>query len=118
MLAEALANRLENLPGLKLLVKRTETVGRHAGCAGRGHRSRNRRCPCRRADSASPSNAGRQGPDADAPGHPGVRPASDTIYLTWHMPAGSYDRIEPDIRAHAPVARASITSPEPSYRKQ
>ena len=26
MLAEALGNRLENLPGLKLLVKRTETV--------------------------------------------------------------------------------------------
>ena len=27
-----------------------------------------------------------------------ARPA-DTIYLTWHMPEGSYDRIEPDIRA-------------------
>ncbi len=23
----------------------------------------------------------------------------DTIYLTWHMPEGSYERIEPEIRS-------------------
>ncbi len=33
MLAEALGNRLENLPGLKLLVKRSETL---AGLPARG----------------------------------------------------------------------------------
>ena len=34
MIAEALGNRLENLPGLRLLVKRTETVGGHDRRAG------------------------------------------------------------------------------------
>ena len=43
MLAEALGNRLENLPGLKLLVKRVGDRRRRAGRAGRGDRPGNRR---------------------------------------------------------------------------
>jgi hypothetical protein len=97
MLAEALGNRLENLPGLKLLVKRSETV---AGV------------PAARVEVVAPGTG-----DALAPsglGEPSMLPgmtpiptrqvtlafarAEATIYLTWHMPEGSYDRIEPEIR--------------------
>ena len=85
MLAEALGNRLENLPELKLLVKRTETV---AGIRPRGSRwsPREPAMPWPPAGSASRSQpAGktliptRQVTLAFA----GPR---DTIYLTWHMP--------------------------------
>ena len=96
MLAEALGNRLENLPGLKLLVKRVETV---AGV------------PAARVEVVAPGTG-----DALAPSGlgPPIEPAgksliptrqvtlafarpSGTIYLTWHMPEASHDRIEPEI---------------------
>jgi hypothetical protein len=98
MLAEALGNRLENLPGLKLLVKRSETV---AGV------------PAARVEVVAPGTgdalaASGLGTPIEPPGKALIptrqvtlaftRP-SGTIYLTWHMPDGSYDRIEPEIRA-------------------
>jgi hypothetical protein len=98
MLAEALGNRLENLPGLKLLVKRSETTGG---------------VPAARVEVIAPGTG-----DILAPsglGEPIQLPSktltptrqvtlafarpTDTICLTWHTPEQSYDRIEPDIRA-------------------
>lgn len=98
MLAEALANRLENLPGLKLLVKRTETV---AGV------------PAARVEVIAPGTgdilaASGIGTPIETPGKALIptrqvtlafTQPSATIYLTWHMPERSYNRIEPDIRA-------------------
>jgi hypothetical protein len=97
MLAEALGNSLESLPDLKLLVKRVETV---AGV------------PAARVEVVAPGTG-----DALAPsglgtpiGPPGqsliptrqinlaFARKSATIYLTWHMPEGAYNRIEPEIR--------------------
>jgi hypothetical protein len=98
MLAEALGNRLENLPGLKLLVKRTETI---AGV------------PVARVEVVAPGTgdalaASGIGTPIEPPGKTLIptrqvtlaftRPRA-TIYLTWHMPEGSYDRIEPEMRA-------------------
>ena len=116
MLAEALANRLGNLPGVKLLVKRTEpSAGVQAArleliAPGTG-------------DALVPSGLGEPQKPADKDLTPTrqvtlafVRP-TNTIYLTWHMPAGSYDRIEPDIRSTLQSLRFD-QSPEPSYRKQ
>jgi hypothetical protein len=98
MLGEAMANRLASLPGLKLMVKRPETIaGSQAArievvAPGTG-------------DTLAPSGLGEP---VIPPGTTAIptrqvtlafaRPKS-TIYLTWHMPEGSYDRVEPEIRA-------------------
>jgi hypothetical protein len=97
-LAEGLANRLENLPGLEVRDKRTETVGGMTAARvevvapGTG-------------DTLAPSGAGT--PIAPA-GKSLVRTRQVTIgfvrteatlYLRWHAPESSYDRIAPDIRA-------------------
>ena len=97
MLAEALGNRLENLPGLKLLVKRTETV---AGM------------PAARVEVVGPGTGATLAPSGigEPISPPGTsliptrqvtlafaRPRA-TIYVTWHMPEASHDRIEPEIR--------------------
>jgi hypothetical protein len=98
MLAEALGNRLENLPELKLLAKRVETV---AGV------------PAARVEVVAPGTGDALAPSGlGAPIEPSgksliptrqvtlafARP-SGTIYLTWHMPEASHDRIEQEIRA-------------------
>jgi hypothetical protein len=98
MLAEALANRLENLPGLRLVVKRTEVQGGIAAA---------------RVEAIAPGTG-----DALAPsglGTPLEPPRGtliptrevtlaftqprQTIYLTWHMPESSHERIAPEIEA-------------------
>ena len=97
MLAEALANRLGNLPGAKLLVNRSETV------AGRA---------VARLELVAPGTgdalaASGLGTPIELPGKPLLTTrqltlvfprSTDTIYLTWHMPEKSHDRIEPQIR--------------------
>ena len=98
MLAEALGNRLENLPGLKLLVKRSETLSG---------------VPAARVEVVAPGTgdalaASGLGSPIEPPGKTLIptrqvtlafsRPSA-TIYFTWHMPEASYDRIEPEIRA-------------------
>jgi hypothetical protein len=95
MLADALGNRLANLPGLKLVVKRSETV---AGL------------PAARLEVIAPGTGGALAPSGlgEAPSGPKLVPTrqvtlafvrpTETIYLTWHTPESSYDRIEPDIR--------------------
>jgi hypothetical protein len=98
MLAEALGNRLENLPDLRLLVKRSEIT---AGI------------PAARVEVVAPGTGDCLA--ASGLGKP-IEPAGrtlnptrqvtlafsrpgDTIYLTWHMPEESYERIEPQIRS-------------------
>jgi hypothetical protein len=96
MLADALGNRLENLPGLKLLVKRSESV---AGI----HAARTEVIAPGTGNSLAPSGLGKVIPDSTLMPTRQVTLAfirpTETIYLTWHMPEASYDRIEPDIRA-------------------
>jgi hypothetical protein len=96
MLAEALGNRLESLPELKLLVKRTETV---AGV------------PAARVEVVAPGTgdalaASGLGSPVSPPGKTLIptrqitlafNRTSGAIYLTWHVREGSYDRIEPEI---------------------
>ena len=98
MLAEALGNRLENLPDLRLLVKHSETL---AGL------------PVARVEVVAPGTGDSLA--ASGLGRP-IEPAGktliptrqvtvafsrpgDTVYLTWHVPEGSYERIEPEIRS-------------------
>ena len=115
MFAEALGNRLDNLPGLKLVVKL------------RGDR---RRRQAARVEVIAPGTG-----DALAPsglGEPITPPGKTllptrevtlafarpdhTIYLTWHVPQRSYDRIEPDIRATIQSLRFD-SRPAPGSRK-
>jgi hypothetical protein len=95
MLAVALGNRLANLPGLKLLVKRSETI---AGLQAA------------RLEVIAPGTGAALAPTGlgEAPSGPKLVPTrqvtlafirpTETIYLSWHTPESSYDRIEPDIR--------------------
>ena len=97
MLVEAMGNRLVNLTGLKLMVKRSETV---AGV------------PAARVEVVAPGTGDALAPSGlgETSSPPGTTPIPTrqvtlafarpkaTIYLTWHMPEGSYDRIEPEIQ--------------------
>jgi hypothetical protein len=112
MLTEALGNRLENLPSLQILVKRTETAGDmvvarlEAIAQGTG-------------DALAPSG---MGAPLELPGTTNIptrqvtlgfpRP-SETLYLTWHLPASSYERIAPEIEATIRSLRFS-TSGKPA----
>ncbi len=115
MLLEAQGNRLENLPGTKLLVKRVETIASLQAA---------------RIELIAPGTGGAVAPSGlgepiQPPGGTLVptrqvmlafaRP-TETIYVTWHMPERAYDRIEPDIRATLESLRFS-TSAKTSYRK-
>jgi hypothetical protein len=97
-IAEALANRLENLPGLTVRVKRTESLGgstaAHVEVTAPGT-----------GDALAPSGVG----TPIAPEGKQLVPTRQvtigfvrhdgTFYLRWHAPESSYDRIAPDIRA-------------------
>jgi hypothetical protein len=97
-LVEGLANRLENLPGLKVRERRTETIaGRTAVrvevvAPGTG-------------DAMAPSGVGTPVAPADkslVPTHQitiGFVRREDTLFLTWHTPESSYNRIAPEIQA-------------------
>jgi hypothetical protein len=98
MLAEALANRLENLPELRVIVNRTETIGETTGARveviapGTG-------------DSLAPSGTG----TPTAPAGKALVPTREvtvgfhrpdaTLFLTWDSPESSYARIAPEIKA-------------------
>ncbi len=98
MLAEAQANRLENLPGTKLVVKRSETI---AGVQA----ARLELVAPGTGDALAASGLGEP---IQPPGNT-LKPTrqvtlafarpTETIYITWHMPEGSYNQIEPEIRA-------------------
>src|SRR5262249_41402999 len=112
-LTESLANRLDNLPGLDLKVRRTETlagttVGRvEAVAPGTG-------------DALAASGMG-------TPLEPAgktliatreitvafARPA-ETLSLTWRLPESSYQRIAPDIQATLESLRFSAGGKTPA----
>jgi hypothetical protein len=116
MLVEATANRLENLPGLKLLTKRVEPVagaeaarvevtapgtGDALAASGLGEPitpAGKTLCPTRRVTLA-------------------VARQSDTVYMTWHTPEQSYNRIEPDIRAAIESLRLGSGPVQASYKQ-
>ena len=115
MLLEAQGNRLENLPGTKVLAKRVETI---AGVRA----ARIDLIAPGTGDAMAPSGLGEAIKPPDKALVPTrqvmlafARPA-ETIYMTWHMPEGAYDRIEPDIRATLESLRFSSRA-ETSYRK-
>jgi hypothetical protein len=108
MIAEALANRMKNLPELRLVVTRTETVsGTNAArvevvAPGTGN-------------ALAPSGIGTpKAPDGTTliPTRQVtigfVRP-SDTIYFSWNSPETSYSRIAPEIEATLGTIRFSAT---------
>jgi hypothetical protein len=98
MIAESLANRLENLPGLRLVVNRTETIGDTTAARvevvapGTG-------------DSLAPSGSG----PPTAPAGKTLIPTREvtvgflrpdvTLFLTWNSPESSYERLAAEIKA-------------------
>ncbi len=98
MLAEALGNRMENLPGLKLLVKRTEPAGGLTAA---------------RVEVVAPGSgdalaASGLGAPVEEPGKTlvptrritlGFARTDDTIFIAWNLPESSYERVAPDISA-------------------
>jgi hypothetical protein len=112
MLVEGLANRLENLPGLTVRQRRTETVaGRNAArvevvAPGTG-------------DAMAPSGVGTPVAPQGKPLVPtyqitiGLLRRDETLYLTWHMPESSYDRIAPEVQATLDSLR--LTTPERAW---
>jgi hypothetical protein len=116
MIAEGLANRLTNLPELKLLVKRTEPLG--GVTAGRvevvapGF-----------GDALAPSGAGTpvalEGKEL-IPTHQvtlGIPRAAGPLYLTWHAPESAFARVAPEIEAalHSLRLSADTASSSDSY---
>jgi hypothetical protein len=114
-IAEALATRLENLPGLKIAVKRTENIADTTAA---------------RVEVVAPGTG-----DAIAPSGIGspiapegksliptrevtvgfVRPG-ETVFLTWHTPESSYQRIAPDIDATLKSFRFKSSGKVSTYR--
>ena len=98
MLAEALANRLENLPELRLVARRTETAGGMMAARvevvapGTGNALAASGMGAPIAPSGNPLVATHQ----VVLGFP--RPVA-TLYLAWHVPESSYNRIAPEIQA-------------------
>jgi hypothetical protein len=98
MVAESLANRLENLPELRLLVKRTEDL---AGTAA----ARVEVVAPGTGDALAASGLGTPIAPAGKTLAPtrrvvlGFARPGQTLYLAWHMPESSYDRIAPEIQA-------------------
>jgi hypothetical protein len=98
MLVEAMGNRLENLPELRLLAKRAETV---------------RGAPAARVEVVAPGTGAALA--ATGMGVPFAPPGTtlvptrelvlgfprtrETLYLAWHTPASSYDRLASEIEA-------------------
>jgi hypothetical protein len=98
MIGEALANRLSNLPGLKLVVHRMETVGEVSAARvevvapGTG-------------DALAPSGTG----TPIAPTGKSLLPTREvtlgfhrpdaTLFLTWNIPESAYGRLAPEINA-------------------
>jgi hypothetical protein len=114
MIAEALANRMENLPELRLVVNRTETV---AGTTA----ARVEVVAPGTGDALAPSGIGTpKAPDgrtliATRQVTMGFLKPSGTIYLLWNSPESSYGRIAPDIEATLESIRFSTTGMWYSY---
>ncbi len=113
MIGEALANRLANLPGLTVVVHRTETVGEITAARvevvapGTG-------------DALAPSGTG----IPTAPAGKSLLPTREvtlgfhrpeaTLFLTWNIPESSYERVAPEIETTLESVRFT-TSDNPSF---
>jgi hypothetical protein len=111
MIGEALANRLANLPGLKVVVHRTETVGETTAARvevvapGTG-------------DALAPSGSG----DPTAPAGKslvatrevtlGFHRPNATLFLTWDIPESSYAQVADEIKTTLESVRfTAVESP-------
>jgi hypothetical protein len=113
MIADALANRLENLPGLQVVVRQTEQVGETTAARvevvapGTG-------------DALAPSGSGPPTAPAGKTLIPtrevtvGFHRPDATLLLTWVTPDSSYGRIAPDIKATLESVRFT-SSGKPSF---
>ena len=114
MIAEALANRMENLPELRLVAKRTETV---AGTTA----ARVEVIAPGTGNALAPSGIGSpKAPDGKTliPTRQvtiGFLRPSGTIYFSWNSPESSYSRIAPDIEATRDSIRFNTTGMWYSY---
>jgi hypothetical protein len=97
-IADGLANRLENLPGLQVRERRTQTL---AGTTA----ARVEVVALGTGQALAPSGVGTPVAPAGSsliPTHQVtlgfVRP-DKTLYVTWHLPESVHDRIAPDIQA-------------------
>jgi hypothetical protein len=114
-IADALAIRLENLPGLRVVVKRTETV---AGASA----ARIEVVAPGTGDAVASSGTG----TVIAPEGKSLVPTrqvtvgfvrpGETLYLVWHMPESSHDRITPDIDATLQSFRFTSSGKLSTYR--
>ena len=108
MIAEALANRMENLPELRLVLKQTVTV---AGTT----RARVEVIAPGTGNALAPSAMGTpKAPDGKTliPTRQvtiGFLRPTDTIYFSWNSPETSYSRIAPEIEATLGTIRFSTT---------
>jgi hypothetical protein len=108
MIAEALANRMENLTELRLVAKRTETI---AGTTA----ARVEVVAPGTGNALAPSGIGTpKAPDGRTliPTREvtiGFLRPSGTIYFSWNLPESSYGRIAPDIEAALKSIRFSNT---------
>ena len=113
MIAEALANRLENLPELRLVVNRTEKIGDTTAARvevvapGTG-------------DALAPSGTGPPTAPAGKTLIPtrqvtlGFHRPDATLFLTWDSPESSYERIAAEIKATLETVRFT-TSGNPAF---
>jgi hypothetical protein len=108
MIAEALANRMNNLPELKLIVKRTETV---AGTIA----ARVEVVAPGTGNALAPSGIGTPKAPDGATLIPtrqvtlGFLRPSSTLYVSWNSPESSFGRIAPEIEATLGSIRFSTT---------
>jgi hypothetical protein len=114
IIAEGLANRLTNLPELKLLVKRTEKV------AGE---------PAARVEVVAPGSGDALAPSgAGVPVATGGKPLLPTrqvtvgfvrpggaLFLSWHMPESAHPRVAPEIEAALDRLKLSTDDRRSSY---
>jgi hypothetical protein len=114
MIAEAMANRMENLPELRLVAKRTETV---AGTTA----ARVEVVAPGTGNALAPSGIGSpKAPDGRTliPTRQvtiGFLRPSGTVYFSWNSPESSYSRIAPDLEATLDSIRFSNTGMWYSY---
>jgi hypothetical protein len=113
-IVEGLANRLENLPTLQLRVRRTERI---AGTTA----ARVESVAQGTGDALAPSGIGTpvapEGKTLLATHQVTlgfIRP-NETLYLTWHVPESSFERIAPEIQATLDSLRLSVAAESGRY---
>jgi hypothetical protein len=111
---EALSNRLDNLPGLTLCVRRTERVADETTARvevvapGTGDALASSGTGTPLAPAGKALVATRQVTLGF------LRP-NGTFYLVWHIPEGTYSQTKPDIDATLASVRFTASGQTPSY---